>query len=517
MEVHDPVDQPDTITAAQPVTTNSTTTPELDLRAPPGVFVDGDWKATAGGASFDTICPATGDVIGTVAEATAPDVDLAVRAADAAFAAWSRTTTEQRHDLLVALAERIEADRDRLTLIEVVDTGSTISRMRSDMVNAARLLRMYAGLARQLRGSTIPVGPNTLAYTVREPYGVVAHIVPFNHPLMFAAQAIGAALAAGNTIVLKPSEYTPLSTRELAELARDLFAPGVVNVLTGFGASCGAHLASHPLVRKVFFRGSVPTGRSVAAACASRGVPFELELGGKNPFLVWPDADVPAAVRGAVAGLNLGHQGQSCGSATRLLVHDDVYEDFRDALVDAFAKIKVGFPWEPDADMGAMVSTPQYDRVIGYLDLESTPGARILAGGGPVDDRRLDGGLFVQPTVVEVTDASLPIATEEIFGPVTCLMRWNDEDEVIEQANSLDYGLTASVWSRDLATAHSTARRLEAGVVWVNQHGPRPAGVPIGGRKASGTGKELSLEEVDAYTQEKTVLVALPERGGSGG
>ena len=483
-------------------------TPELDLRAPGGAFIDGSWRATDVGLFFESICPATGDVIGTVSEATAPDVDQAMQAADAAFnGSWSATTTEQRYDALMEFANRIEADGDRLGLIEVVDTGSTIARMRGDIDAAAKFIRMYAGFARELRGSTIPVGPDMLAYTVREPYGAVAHIVPFNHPFMFAAQAIGVALAAGNTIVLKPSEYTPLATLELAEIARGIFPPGVVNVLAGFGTPCGIAMVSHELVRKVFFRGSAVTGRIVATTSAQRGVPCELELGGKNPFLVYPDADVALAVKGAVSGLNLGHQGQSCGSATRLLVHDDVYDDFREGLIAAFGKVKVGLPWERDVDMGALVSRQQYDKVLSFIEAGLAGGARALIGGRASQDRSLTGGFFVDPTIFEVEDSSLSIATQEIFGPVTCLMRWHDEDQVIGLANSLEYGLTASVWSRDLATAHAAARRLQAGMVWINQHGPRPAGVPIGGRKASGTAKELSIEEIDSYTQEKTVLV----------
>ncbi len=490
------------------------TTPPLALEAPAGVLINGEWGPTAESRSYDVVCPATGDVVASVAQATAADADRAVRAAHEAFPAWSKTTTEQRYDALMALADRIDAARERLTIIEVVDTGSTISRMRNDVVASARLLRMYAGMTRELRGSTIPVGPGMLAYTQRQPFGPVAHIIPFNHPLMFAAQAIGGALAAGNTIVLKPSEHTPLTTRELAELARDLFPSGVINLLTGFGPEVGQPVVEHPFVRKVFFRGSVPTGRLVATSCAARGVPFEMELGGKNPFIVFPDADLASAAKGAVAGLNLGHQGQSCGSATRLMVHDDVYDDFKVAILEAFSKIRVGLPWDPEVEMGAVVSSSQYERVLGYMRQAEGPGSRLLLGGGPHEDPSLEGGFFLQPTVVEVDDPAIPIASEEIFGPVTSLLRWSSEADVVALANSLDYGLTSSVWTNALSTAHRVATMLEAGMVWVNQHGPRPTGVPIGGWKASGSGKELAFEEMDGYTHEKTVLVKVDADAG---
>jgi betaine-aldehyde dehydrogenase len=482
--------------------------PELDLKAPGKLFIDGGWQDAAEGGELDAVCPANGEVIATVPAATAPDVDRAVRAAHAAFHGWSRTSVDERQATLLRFADLLEEQAARLTAIEVVDTGSTVARMSNDVAAGVKLIRMYAGLIRQLRGATIPVSSDMLAYTTREPFGVVGAIVPFNHPVMFAAQAIGVALAAGNTIVIKPSEYTPLTTLELGTIIAEVFPPGVVNLLTGLGPDCGTPLVQHPLTDKIHFRGSVTTGRLVSAMCAERGIPCTLELGGKNPFIVYPDADVAAAYRGAISGLNLGHQGQSCGSATRLFVHDDVYDEFRDGLVAEFEKVRVGLPWDPDSDMGAIISPQQYERVVSFLRSAHEGGARALVGGAVSDDPALpSGGLWVQPTIFEVDDPSMRVATEEIFGPVTCLMRWSDEDEVIGLANGLEYGLTASVWSRDLATALRTTDRLEAGVVWVNQHGPRPIGVPIGGQKGSGAGRELSIEELEGYTQTKSVMI----------
>lgn len=483
-------------------------TPEIDLRAPGGVLIGGEWVETVEGKTLDVFCSATGERLGQVADATAPDVDRAVRAARQAFEDhWAWSTADERYEVLMAMADRIEEHEDRLKMIEFVDSGSTWRSMGAHVESATTFLRMYAGFARQLTGKTVALDPNRLTYTIREPYGVVGHLVPFNSPLRFVAHGVGVALAAGNTVVLKPSEYTPLTALEFGELIRDIVPPGVVNIVTGYGPTCGGPIVDHPQVNKIHFRGSVPTGRMVGAACARRSVPYTLELGGKNPFIVFPDADIEAAASGAVRALNMGFQGQSCSSATRLLVHDEVYDEFRDLLVKKFEQVKVGLPWNPDTDMGAIVSRPQYDRVLGYIQAGLDEGARVLTGGGPVVDPALDSGLYIQPTIFEVDDPTSTIFMEEIFGPVTCLYRWSDERDAIRVANSVEYGHSGSVWTRDFPKAQYVAARLDVGVVWINDHLPRPDGMPFGARKASGIGKEHAIDEINDYSQEKTVMV----------
>ena len=484
-------------------------TPELDLRAPCRVFIGGEWVTTAEGLTFDSICAANGEVIAVVPDATEPDVDRAMRAAHEAYqSTWADTTAEERYELLMELADRIMEEEERLSMIEVVDSGAALG---GDVETAALFLRMYAGFARQLNGKTVNLDPDRLTFTIREPFGVVSHLVPFNRPIRFVAHGVGVALAAGNTVVLKPSEYTPLSALEFAEIARQVLPPGVLNILTGHGSTCGAYMVTHPLVNKVHFRGSVLTGRRVAAICAERSIPYTIELGGKNPFIVYPDADISAAASGAVRALNLGFQGQSCSSATRLFVHEDIYDEFRDLVVKGFEQIRVGLPWDPGADTGAIVSRQQYERVLGYIQSGIEQGAKVLTGGGAVKDPELADGYFIQPTVFETDDPTIKIATEEIFGPVTTLLRWSDEEEVLRLANSVEHGHSGSIWTSDVTRAHRVSRKLDVGVVWINDHLPRPDGMPFGPRKASGVGKEHSIDEIDWYTQEKTVMVNLAD------
>jgi betaine-aldehyde dehydrogenase len=488
--------------------------PALDRRAPDAMSIGGRWVPAVDGSTMAVVCPATGEPITTLPSAGSADVDAAVAAARQAWrSGWADTTPRQRADVLFELADRLSRDAERLALIDVVDNGSTIRKMRGDIASGVAMMRTFAGLIPTIGGRTIPLDADTFNYTVREPWGVVGVIVPFNHPFQFAAQIVGSVLAAGNTLVFKPSELTSLSTLEVAKAAEDLLPPGVLNVLTG-GAGAGAPLVAHPDVDKVHFKGSLPTGRAVLAAGAATIKPVSLEMGGKNPFIVFPDADLDRAVDGAVVGMNFVHQGQSCGSSTRVFVHDELYDDFRDRLVAKVESLRPGLPWHDDADMGSIVSRGQYERVLSHISDALSAGATLLTGGGAVADEELRDGLYIEPTVFEPASHDLPLVQDEIFGPVMCLFRWTDEDELFRLANDVIYGLTASVWTNDLVTAHRAIRRLQAGLVWVNNHNRRPALTPFGGYKQSGLGKERAMDELQTYTQEKSVLMVMePHRG----
>jgi betaine-aldehyde dehydrogenase len=484
--------------------------PELDRRAPEAMLIGGRWVQATDGGTLDTWCPATGELIATLPSASPADVDIAVRAASEAYAStWSDTSPKQRADVLFELADRLERDSDRLAMIDVVDNGSTLRKMRADVTAGVNLMRTYAGLIPTITGRTIPLDANSFNYTVREPWGVAGVIMPFNHPFMFAAQVVGSVLGAGNTLIFKPSELTSLSALEVGKAAEDLLPPGVLNILTGTGTGAGAPLVRHPKVDKIHFKGSLPTGRLVLAAGADTVKPVTLEMGGKNPFIVFPDADLDRAVEGAVIGMNFVHQGQSCGSSTRIFVHGDLYEEFRDRFVARVEALSPGLPWDEKADMGSIVSRPQYDRVLRMIEEAVDAGAKLLTGGSAVDRADLQGGFYIEPTVFEQAGHDSALVQEEIFGPVTCLFRWDDEEEVIRLANDVVYGLTASVWTRDLDTAHRMVRRLQAGLVWINDHNRRPAITPFGGYKQSGIGKERAMDELQTYTREKSVLLAM--------
>ena len=487
----------------------STRHPALSRQAPDSMYIGGKWVGAQGGATFEVLCPSTGETLARLPEAGQADVDAAVAAARRAYEnGWADTSPRERADILFELADRLSRDRERLTMIDVVDNGSTIGKMRGGLALGVEMLRMFAGFIPTLSGRTIPLDSGSFNYTIREPWGVVGVIVPFNHPVQFAAQIIGSALGAGNTMLFKPSELTSLSTLEVAAAAADLLPPGVLNVITGSGTA-GAAIAGHPDIDKIHFKGSLPTGRAVLAAGAKFIRPVSLEMGGKNPMVVYPDSDVDKAVKGAVDGMNFVHQGQSCGSCSRVFVHQDIYEEFRAKLVEKVEALRPGMPWDETAQMGSIVSRTQYDRVLGYIEGARAAGVTMLTGGGPFDDPELKDGFFLRPTVFESPDHDLPLVQDEIFGPVMCLFSWTDEKEVFRLANDTVYGLTASVWTNDLNTALNAVRRLKAGLVWVNNHQRRPAVTPFGGYKQSGLGAERYTDELLTYSQEKSVLMTL--------
>jgi len=473
------------------------------------LFYGGSWRAAISGGRFEVRNPATSESLGEVSEAGAEDVDQAVRAAYEAFGAWRRTAPLERAAKLRETARRLRTNIAELALLDAADCGNPVRAMTGDVNVAAAFLDYFAGLVTEMKGETIPMGPGVVNYTMREPLGVVVRIVPFNHPVMFAAMKIAAPLAAGNTVILKPPEQTPLSALRLAELVEDLYPPGVLNVLNGRRAT-GAALAAHPLVRKVAVIGSVPTGRAVMRSGADTIKHLTLELGGKNALVAYPDADPAKVAAGAVFGMNLSWTaGQSCGATSRVFLHSKIHDETLAQIVDAISKIRLGIPTDENCEMGCLVSRDQYDKVMGYIQCGKDEGARLICGGRPPADPQLKNGTFIEPAVFADVRQSMRVATEESFGPVMCVIRWDDEEKMFADVNSVEQGLTASIWTRDLATAHRAAARVEAGYVWINASSSHFLGVPFGGFKQSGFGREECFEELLSYTQVKNVHVKL--------
>jgi 2-formylbenzoate dehydrogenase len=451
--------------------------------------------------------PATEDTIAEVPDADERDVGLAVDAAAAAFPAWRRTAARDRARLVRGLADVVREHVEEFAFLDALDGGFPITNMRNDVGWAAELLELFADWALQLGGETIPASADHLHYTVREPFGVVGRIVPFNHPIFFAAGKVAAPLVAGNTVVLKPADQTPLSALRFAELANQVLPPGVLNVVTGPRA--GHALVADPRVRRLAFIGSDAVGRAIQRDAAEVGVKHvTLELGGKNAMIVLPDADLDAAVAGVVSGMNfVGSTGQSCGSNSRILVHAEIAAELTDRVVARLGELRLGSPLDAATQVGPLVSEAQRQRTERYVELGRREGARLRLGG-----RRPDGfprGWFYAPTVFDEVDPGSQLGQQEVFGPVLSIMPVPDLDQAIEIANAVEYGLTASIWTADVKTAHRAVRDLDAGYVWVNGSGRHFWGVPFGGTKSSGVGREEGLEELHSFTQTKAVHVLL--------
>lgn len=473
-------------------------------------LIGGQWVAAAAGETLAVVDPSTERLLGQVTQAGLAEVEDAVHAAQTAQRAWAALEPYQRQRRLEALASAIEARAEDLAILEAIDSGNPVVAMREDVAIGIKQMRYLAAAGLSLFGKALP-NRGSLHYTIPEPYGVVARIIPFNHPAMFAMTKITAPLIAGNAVVLKPSEQAPMTALLLGQIISDVLPPGLVNILTG-GGPTGRALVRHPRVKRIAFTGSAATGRAIQADAAAVGVKqVSLELGGKNPMVVLPDADLDRAVAGAVVGMNLPVcQGQSCGSNSRILVHESVFEQFQHKVVEAFAAVRVGVAYSDSTDMGPLVSATQYERVLGYLDWARQNDVTVAYGGGRPEDLADAPGYFVAPTVLSAPEPDSRIAQEEIFGPVVSLLPWSDPAEALRVANSVEYGLTASVWTNDVGKAHQWAEALEAGYVWINEHGPHYVGTPFGGRKGSGTGREESLEEIESYCEVKAVHFTFP-------
>jgi len=485
-------------------------TQSLVLPAHRGAYYGGAWHEPKSGRKLDTINPGTGESLGPVADCGADDIDAAVAAAGAAFRQWRDVLPLERARMLKRIATILREHAEELALIDAADCGNPFHEMVRDATVGAAQIEFYAGLVTEMKGSSIPMGPDAVNFSVREPRGVVGRIIPFNHPFMFCAGKSAAPLAAGNTVVMKPPEQAPLSSLRLAELIEGVLPPGVFNVVPG-GREAGAALAAHPGVAMIALIGSVPTGRAVMKAASDTLKPVMLELGGKNALIAFADADPDDVAGGVIGGMNFTWCGQSCGSTSRAFIHEKIYDAVLDRVKKKITHYKPGIPTEPSTTMGAIISKAQFDRVMRYIDSAKQEGAELITGGGPPRDPALANGFYIEPTVFAVTGENR-IGREEIFGPVLSIFKWSDEATMLDQVNSVEYGLTTSIWTNDLTTAHRTAAAVQAGFVWVNEVSKHFLGAPFGGYKQSGIGREECFDEMLAYTQEKNIHVRLKPR-----
>jgi acyl-CoA reductase-like NAD-dependent aldehyde dehydrogenase len=473
------------------------------------LIIDGQAVDAQSGRTFQTINPATEEPICAVAEAGPEDVDRAVQAARKAFESgpWPSMRPAERQRLLWKLGDLILEHADELARLETLDNGKPIFESRQiDVPMVANCFHYFAGWATKLAGETLPVNPSFFTYTLREPLGVVGAIIPWNFPMIMVGWKAAPALATGNCVVLKPAELTPLTAIRIGELALEAgLPPGVFNVVPGKGTVAGEAMVAHPGVDKITFTGSTEVGRHIMKKCADGMKKVTLELGGKSPNIVFADADLDAAVRGATNGIFYG-KGEVCAAGSRLLVEASIHDAFVAKLAERSAKIQPGDPLDPKTRLGALVSAAQMNKVLGYVETGTREGAKLVAGGkrAPVQGK----GFFVQATVLDQVENQMKVAQEEIFGPVLSVIRFEGVDDAVRKANDIVYGLAAGIWTRDVKNAHAVARRLQAGTVWINAYNFYDAAMPFGGYKASGFGRDLGPDSLREYTQVKSVWVS---------
>jgi len=471
------------------------------------LFIDGAFVDAESGKTVEVRNPHDGTVIAKVAEADARDVDRAVAAAKRAFPVWSRLAAAERGRALLKLADAIEANAEELAQLETLDTGHPIRDTRGlDVPRTAATFRYFGGMADKFEGSVVPVEAGFLDYVLHEPIGVVGQIVPWNFPIMFTSWKLGPALAAGNTVVFKPSEITPLSSLRIAELALEAGIPaGVINVVPGYGATAGQRIVEHPEIGKVSFTGSTRVGRGVMAGASGNLKRIGLELGGKGANIVYDDANLLAAVNGSAFAI-FHNQGQACIAGSRLILHERIADEFLERFLALARSVRIGDPFDPNTEMGPLTSALHRDRVLEYVAIARADGAEILLGGKVPDDAALANGYYVEPTVVRAPGTSA-VCREEVFGPFVSVTTFRDDDEALELANGTEYGLGAGLWTRDLSRAHKVARALRSGMIWVNSYKRVNPGSPFGGVGQSGQGREMGFEAMRQYTEPKAIWI----------
>lgn len=483
--------------------------PELQNRYQ--LFIGGQWRDASDGEFFTTKCPANGEKLAECAQATKEDVDDAVREAWKAFETWKKVPTSERAAILNKIADIIDANTEHLAMVESLDNGKPIREtMAIDIPLSAKHFRYFAGCIMAEEGSANILDEQFLSLILREPIGVVGQIVPWNFPFLMAAWKLAPVLAAGCCTVFKPSSDTSLSVLEFARLVQDVIPKGVFNVITGSGSKSGQYMLDHKGFRKLAFTGSTEVGRQVALAAADRLIPATLELGGKSANIFFPDCNWEQAIDGLQLGI-LFNQGQVCCAGSRVFVHEDIYDKFLEDAVKAFNNVKVGVSWDPETQMGSQINERQLEKILSYVEIGKQEGARLICGGERITDGELAKGCFMRPILLADVTNDMRVAQEEIFGPVACILKFRDEDEVIRMANDNAYGLGGAVWTRDLNRAIRVSRGIETGRMWVNTYNQIPEGSPFGGYKESGIGRETHKVILEHYTQMKNIMINLSE------
>lgn len=474
------------------------------------LFINNEWHRSSANKVIEVASPLTGALLCTVPEASERDVVEAVMAAKAAWPAWYRMGARKRAKAINMLADRLTGEAERFAWLETANCGKPWRESYANVLTAADRLRYFASVARGLEGNAMP-GANVLSYDIREPLGVVGIIGAWNFPLNMFAGKIAPAIATGNAVVYKPAELTPITTLELARLAIDVLPPGVINVVTGSGRGAGEAIVSHPDIRKISLTGSVRTGRAAMAAAAPSGKQLTLELGGKNAQLVFPDADLDRAAQGIMLGAFM-NQGQVCTSGSRVFAHHAIADELQARILALSARLRMGDPFDKATELGTLASRAHMDRVLRYIEIGQSEGARLVTGGRRAKIDGFPEGLFLEPTVFADVQSDMVIACEEIFGPVLTLQRWGEEFELLSMVNGLEFGLAAGIWTENLGRAHRMAQAVEAGRVWINCYNLFPSGAAFGGTKASGHGREDAFETMLAFTQVKNVIVDISEQ-----